>query len=37
MLKFTGKSIRNDVMLYKGMQDKADTGTKLVNKLLEEK
>ena len=32
--KFTGKSIRNDVMLYRGMQGKVDPATKLVTKLL---
>ena len=35
--KFTGKSIRNDVMLYKGTQGTVDVSTKLVTKLLEKR
>ena len=35
--KFTAKSIRNDVMLYRDVQDKVDPAMKLVTKLLDER
>ena len=35
--KFTAKSIRNDVMLYRDVQDKVDPAMKFVTKLLDER
>ena len=35
--KFTAKSILNDVMLYRDVQDKVDPSMKLVTKLLDER
>ena len=35
--RFTGKSIRNDVMLYRNIQGKVDPETKVITKLLDER
>ena len=34
--KFAGKSIRNDLMLYKGLQEKVDDRSRKITKLLNE-